>query len=64
VYSGKALYAFCEHAKKHPDLFRNKTLLFWHTGGALGAFDKAGQILPLLPPGQVARMKVTMPPTA
>jgi len=57
VYSGKALFAFCAHARDHPEQFRGKAVLFWHTGGALGAYDKADQILPLLPQ-RAARLAV------
>lgn len=41
VYSGKALYHFlAEVVKNDPDEFRGKNILFWHTGGALGLYDK------------------------
>ena len=36
VYTGKGLFYFCEHARAHPDAFRNKRILFWHTGGLPG----------------------------
>jgi len=41
VYSGKALYHFLsEVVPNDPDAFRGKNILFWHTGGALGLYDK------------------------
>ena len=64
MYSGKALAAFEAHARAHPDAFRGKTVLFWHTGGALGLFDKADQLAALLPKGQVQRLDVALPTPA
>jgi 1-aminocyclopropane-1-carboxylate deaminase/D-cysteine desulfhydrase-like pyridoxal-dependent ACC family enzyme len=41
VYSGKALSHFVSHVlKSEKDSFRNSSVLFWHTGGSLGLFDK------------------------
>ncbi|CAJ1447827.1 unnamed protein product [Effrenium voratum] len=40
VYSGKALFHFCEHARAHPDDFRNSRILFWHTGGLFGLYSQ------------------------
>jgi D-cysteine desulfhydrase len=40
VYSGKALYNFMLEVEGNPEVYRNKNVLFWHTGGALGLFDK------------------------
>ena len=48
VYSGKALYAFVRDARADPERFRGKDILFWHTGGGLGMFEKAEQLAPLL----------------
>jgi 1-aminocyclopropane-1-carboxylate deaminase/D-cysteine desulfhydrase-like pyridoxal-dependent ACC family enzyme len=48
VYSGKALCKFFEVIKEDPDSFRGKNILFWHTGGALGLFDKTNDLLPTL----------------
>lgn len=41
VYSGKALYNFVNLMIKDSDTFQNANVLFWHTGGALGLYDKA-----------------------
>jgi D-cysteine desulfhydrase len=41
VYSGKALYHFWKNVlEQDPESFRNQSVLFWHTGGALGLYDK------------------------
>jgi len=45
VYSGKALYHFWNNIiLKDPESFRNQSVLFWHTGGALGLYDKADEM--------------------
>jgi D-cysteine desulfhydrase len=43
VYSGKALYGFYQlllQQPEQPEQFRGNRVLFWHTGGALGLYDK------------------------
>ncbi|CAJ1405798.1 unnamed protein product [Effrenium voratum] len=50
VYSGKALFHFCEHARAHPDDFRNSRILFWHTGGLFGLYSQEERL------GQLARL--------
>lgn len=46
VYSGKALYHFVNHVlEEDPESFRGKNVLFWHTGGALGMYDKGQDLL-------------------
>jgi len=41
VYSGKALYHFVTHELvERPEIYRNTNVLFWHTGGSLGNYDK------------------------
>lgn len=41
VYSGKALYHFVTNVfGADPEAYRGCTILFWHTGGALGMYDK------------------------
>lgn len=44
VYSGKALYNFVQHVSESSDQYRDKTILFWHTGGALGLFEKVDEL--------------------
>lgn len=47
VYSGKALYHFftSELQNDEAEKYRGTNILFWHTGGALGLFDKANDLL-------------------
>ena len=44
VYSGKALYNFMKYLEKTssstPDDHKKQNVLFWHTGGGLGLYDK------------------------
>ena len=45
VYSGKALYHFINHVLEEDiESFRGKNILFWHTGGALGLYEKASSL--------------------
>lgn len=47
VYSGKALYHFVKHViENDAESYRNKNILFWHTGGALGIYEKGNDLLP------------------
>ncbi|CAM9814680.1 unnamed protein product, partial [Phaeothamnion confervicola] len=50
VYSGKkALHSFVHKVvAAEPERFRGRRILFWHTGGALGMFDKAEQLTGIL----------------
>ena len=48
VYTGKALYNFFQFIKEDPDSFSGKNILFWHTGGVLGLYDKCADLLPTL----------------
>ena len=49
LYS-QALHCFAEHARQHPDDFRGKRLLFWHTGGLPGLEAKTADLLRLVKP--------------
>uniref|UniRef100_K3WQE0 Tryptophan synthase beta chain-like PALP domain-containing protein n=1 Tax=Globisporangium ultimum (strain ATCC 200006 / CBS 805.95 / DAOM BR144) TaxID=431595 RepID=K3WQE0_GLOUD len=40
VYSGKALYHLIRELNENPSKFSGKTILFIHTGGQFGLFDK------------------------
>lgn len=56
VYSGKALYYFLNKVvEENPELYRNKNILFWfwHTGGAIGLYEKGDDLL--------ERLRVTSP---
>jgi len=47
VYSGKALYHFVKHVVENDvESYRNKNILFWHTGGALGIYEKGNDFSP------------------
>jgi D-cysteine desulfhydrase len=50
VYSGKGLYYFLhEVVKAHPDTFKKgQRVLFLHTGGALGLYDKHEELAQLM----------------
>ena len=65
VYSGKALYHFVEKVVKneeHSSIFRpGQKMLFIHTGGVFGLYDKANELLPLLPKDSVEKMKIIPP---
>lgn len=54
AYSGKALYAFAQHARGHPDIYRRgQKLLFVHTGGGISVGGLHDRFNALLPKGQV-----------
>lgn len=55
VYTGKALFHFVQHARAHPDDFRGKRVLFWHTGGLPGLQAKEAELLSRVPP--VSRLR-------
>ncbi|KAL7487037.1 hypothetical protein ACHAW6_012652 [Cyclotella cf. meneghiniana] len=41
VYSGKALFHFLTKVvEEDPESYRDSNILFWHTGGALGIYEK------------------------
>lgn len=63
VYSGKALYYFLRDVIPHnPGMFqRGDKILFIHTGGQVGLYDKAAELAPLLPAGRVMPMAVQRP---
>ena len=64
VYSGKALYQFITHIiPTRPDLFKpHHKVLFVHTGGTLGLYDKATALVDVLDDGKVSRLATTLPP--
>ena len=46
VYTGKALYYFLTTVLEvEPELYRNTNILFWHTGGSIGLYDKGDDLL-------------------
>jgi len=46
VYSGKALYKFVTQIiPSDPERYRGTSFLFWHTGGALGMYDRDSTLM-------------------
>ncbi|KAK9925680.1 hypothetical protein M0R45_022951 [Rubus argutus] len=56
VYSGKAAYGLLKDMTENPKKWEGRKILFIHTGGLLGLFDKVEQMAPLL--GNCRRMDV------
>ncbi|KAI0507714.1 hypothetical protein KFK09_013842 [Dendrobium nobile] len=48
VYSGKAAYALLKDISANPTKWKGRKILFIHTGGLLGLFDKFEQLAPIL----------------
>ena len=48
VYSGKAVHALLSEIRRDPSLWEGRRVLFWHTGGLLGTYDKMDQLLGVL----------------
>ena len=49
TYTGKAFYGLSRELQQNPERFQGKNILFLHTGGLFGLYDKADQLLPILP---------------
>jgi 1-aminocyclopropane-1-carboxylate deaminase/D-cysteine desulfhydrase-like pyridoxal-dependent ACC family enzyme len=46
VYTGKALYYFLSTVlEENPEIYRDTNILFWHTGGSIGLYDKGDNLL-------------------
>lgn len=59
MYSGKAWVALAAEMAADPGAWAGRRVLFLHTGGLLGAFDKADQLQPLVAAlGRCERMAV------
>ncbi|GLT74171.1 hypothetical protein SLA2020_459840 [Shorea laevis] len=56
VYSGKAAYGMMKDMAENPKKWEGRKVLFIHTGGLLGLFDKVDQMSPLV--GNWQRMDV------
>ncbi|GAB2293215.1 hypothetical protein Dimus_027423 [Dionaea muscipula] len=56
VFSGKAAYALTKDMAEHPQKWQGRKILFIHTGGLLGLYDKVDQIAPLV--GNWQRMEI------
>ncbi|THG15438.1 hypothetical protein TEA_020917 [Camellia sinensis var. sinensis] len=48
VYSGKAVYGLMKDMVENPTKWEGRKILFIHTGGLLGLFDKTDQMMPLV----------------
>lgn len=48
VYSGKALCGLLSEMRGSSEQWENSHVLFIHTGGLLGMYDKVDQLLPLV----------------
>ncbi|XVF50374.1 hypothetical protein PTKIN_Ptkin04bG0094500 [Pterospermum kingtungense] len=48
VYSGKAAYGMMKDMEENPKKWERRKVLFIHTGGLLGLFDKVDQLAPLV----------------
>ncbi|XP_028805533.1 bifunctional D-cysteine desulfhydrase/1-aminocyclopropane-1-carboxylate deaminase, mitochondrial [Neltuma alba] len=56
VYSGKAAYGMLKDMSENPKKWEGRKVLFIHTGGLLGLYDKVDQLAPLV--GNWRRMDV------
>ncbi|XP_010461660.2 PREDICTED: bifunctional D-cysteine desulfhydrase/1-aminocyclopropane-1-carboxylate deaminase, mitochondrial [Camelina sativa] len=57
VYSGKAVYGLINEMTKNPKNWEGRKILFIHTGGLLGLYDKVDQMASLM--GNWCRMDVS-----
>lgn len=60
VYSGKALFAFMRDLESDPGRWENRKVLFLHTGGLLGMYDKTDQLMSIMDEKKVARLDVNL----
>ena len=59
VYSGKGAHYMIKEMQEQPEAWRGRRVLFVHTGGLLGLYEKAAQLQPLVEGDKaVSRMKV------
>lgn len=47
-YTGKAVHGLVSEMRQRPDEWAGRKVLFVHTGGLLGMYDKAAQLQPLV----------------
>lgn len=48
VYSGKAYHTLMDEMKQQPEQWKGRKVLFLHTGGLFGMYDKVSQLQPML----------------
>lgn len=58
VYSGKAAFRLCQDILSEPEKWKGRKVLFLHTGGLLGMYEKEEQLMKLVDPTKASRMKV------
>ena len=59
VYTGKAVHALLEEMRAHPAQWQGRRVVFVHTGGLLGLYDKAPQLALFVEAhGRAARLAV------
>ena len=59
VYSGKALYKLLEEMRAAPNEWHGRKVMFLHTGGLLGMYDKLAQLEPIMErTARATRLKV------
>ena len=61
VYTGKAVHALLEEVRADPGAWRGRRVIFLHTGGLLGLYDKADQLAPFVG-ARASRLAVPPPP--
>ena len=60
MYSGKAYYTLVQAMQRQPEQWTGRKVLFLHTGGLFGMYDKVQQLQPMLAKMDKAdRMKVS-----
>jgi len=61
VYSGKALFYFNKLIENDPNIVKDgENVLFVHTGGVFGLYDKSTQLLPLMDRSDIQKMKIQL----
>lgn len=48
AFAGKALFGLLADIRADPGAWRGRRILFIHTGGLFGLYDKESQLLPLI----------------
>ncbi|KAI3436499.1 hypothetical protein D9Q98_005916 [Chlorella vulgaris] len=59
VYTGKAVHMLLQEMRERPEAWQGRKVLFVHTGGLLGMYDKASELGSLVPPAQ--RLALDLP---
>lgn len=59
VYTGKALHGWLQDVRREPEAWRGRKVIFLHSGGLLGMYDKADELQGLVAgQGNVHRLQV------